>query len=244
MSRQSAKPGSFGLGAWILPLMMLAMGVGGCTAGSHQSDVSYLSPRPVDLDLLRAKQRPPTAKTLHAMARILAAQGKDEECGLTLERIIREHPGSLPAYCELAELHLRHHRVDDAIVTLLTGLDISPTDPILLNDLGMCWMLKKEHAEALQAFTMAASAKPQNSRYRANMAASLGMMGRYDEALALYKQVIPTPDAYFNLSVLCDARNDVKRAREEYDRARAEGLTLLEQRPEDMAALGASEYPP
>ncbi len=244
MSRQSAKPNSFGLRAWVPPLMMLAISFGGCTATSNHSDISYSSPRAVDLNLLRAKKRPPTAKTLYAMAKILAAQGKDEECGATLARIIREHPRSLPAYCELAELHLRHHRFNDAIMTLLVGLEISPTDPVLLNDLGMCWMLKSDHAEALQVFTMAASASPQNSRYRANMAASLGMVGRYDEALALYKQVIPTADAYYNLGVLCDARKDVKRAREEYDRARAEGLTMAEPRPEDPTAFGASEYPP
>ena len=38
------------------------------------------------------------------------------------------------------------------------------------------------------------------------MAAALGMMGRYEEALALYRQAIPERDAQHNIGVLHRAR--------------------------------------
>ncbi len=146
------------------------------------------------------------------MARILASQGKDIECDLLLRAIIREHPRFMPAYCELAELNMRRRRIHDAVQTLKAGLRVSPRDPILLNNLGICLMLKGDYGGALRALTRAAGIVPQNARYRANMAACLGLMRRYEEALGLYGQVMPLKDAYFNLGVLCEANRDSAQA--------------------------------
>ena len=46
------------------------------------------------------------------------------------------------------------------------------------------------------------------------MAVALGMMGRYQEALALYRHLISEADARHNLNVLSEARNDTERALE------------------------------
>ena len=153
------------------------------------------------------------------MARILAAQGRDPQCEMVLSRIIREHPRFMPAYCDLAELQLRNHSIDDAIQTLSAGLNVSPQDAILANNLGMCWMLKGDYDKALSMFTQAAGVNPNDARFRANMAASLGLLGRYDEALSLYEQVIPISDAHHNLAVISEARGDDARA--EKERAKA-----------------------
>ena len=56
--------------------------------------------------------------------------------------------------------------------------------------------------------------------YRGNVAMAVGMQGRYDEALTLYKQVLTPADAHYNLGVLCEARGDVTRAFDEYARAK------------------------
>ena len=202
-----------------LVLMVAALLFGGCVANTNRSGVVYSTRSNADAEFEAGVNRPPTVKTLFALARILAAQGKDADCGFVLRRIIYEHPRFMPAYCDLAELHLRHRRVEDAVAALSAGLDLSPQDPVLLNNLGMCSMLRGDYAEALEMFTSAAAALPQDARYRANMAASSGMMGRYEECLSLYMQVIPTPDAHYNLGVICEARGDSARAAEEYRRA-------------------------
>ena len=146
--------------------------------------------------------RPATAKTLWAMANILATQGKDSQCEFVLNRIIHEHPTFLAAYNSLAELQMRQGRTKAAIKTLNEGLEIDPEEPLLLNNLGMCWMVLQDNEIALEMFTRAAGIMPENTKYRANMAVVLGLMGRDEESLSLFKQVLSEDLANQNLAVL------------------------------------------
>jgi len=156
----------------------------------------------------RNYDRSPTAKTLYAMADILATQGKDSDCEVILKRIIQEYPQFFPAYNSLAELQMRQGRIDEAIDTISRGISIRPRDSVLLNNLGMCWMVRKDYKKALQMFTKAAGIMPANTRYRANMAVALGLMGRYEESLSLFRQVLPEDQANHNLSVLREAEKN------------------------------------
>lgn len=146
--------------------------------------------------------RPPTAKILWAMADILAKQGKDSECEFVLKRIIYEHPDFMPAYNSLAELKMRQGHTKAAVKTLQDGLSIEPKAPVLLNNLGMCWIILQDNEIALDAFTEAAGLMPVNRKYRANMAVALGLLDRDEEALSLFKQVLPENLAYQNMVVL------------------------------------------
>ena len=146
--------------------------------------------------------RPATAKTLWAMADILATQGKDSQCEFVLKKIIHEHPAFLAAYNSLAELKMRQGQTKAAIKTLQDGLGINPDAPVLLNNLGMCWMILQDNEIALEMFTKAAGIMPENPKYRANMAVVLGLMGRDEESLSLFKQVLSEDLANQNLAVL------------------------------------------
>lgn len=159
-----------------------------------------------DLEFQRQANQPPSAKTLYAMAEILAAQGRDSQCEFVLRRIIREHPQFTRAYNSLAELQMRQRRLNEAIETISCGLRVHSGDPILLNNLGMCWIIRREYEKALKMFTMAAGVLPENVRYRANMAVALGLMGRDEESLSLFKQVLPEDQANHNVEVLREAR--------------------------------------
>jgi Flp pilus assembly protein TadD len=143
----------------------------------------------------KAADRPPTTKTLYVMAKLYAGQGKDAEAEAALKRVLVESPKFTPAYCELAEAQLRQGRAEDAVRTLSAGLKVAPRDPVLLNDLGMCHLLKKDYERALTSFRAASAANPSDARYRSNTAVSLGMLGRYDEALVVYAQVVSPADA-------------------------------------------------
>lgn len=193
----------------------------GCD-NSRPASFSYSSAQArIDEEFQAGANRPPTAKTLYAMARILASQGKDDQCEFVLVRAIQQYPKFVPAYCELAELRVRQRRVGEAVDILKRGLAHWPNDPVLLNNLGMCMMLKSEFADAMDLFRDACKTEPQNARYRSNMAAALGMMGRYDESLALYLQVVPPAEAHHNLAILCRARKDLARAADEFKQAEA-----------------------
>ncbi len=205
-------------------LMAAVFVLGGCGSSTHRSDIRYsnqYAPR-----VKQAKRQPPTAQTLYSMARVLAAQHKDDQCFHTLTRIIRKHPKFMPAYCELAELHLRHDRVEDALLTLAAALEHEPDDAYLLNNIGMCLMLAGDYDQSLDAFTQAAGAMPIDARFRANMAVALGKLGRYEESLALYKQVVPTAEAYFNLGVLCKPENAAQ-AKQEADLVQRADLAFV-----------------
>ena len=148
------------------------------------------------------KDPPPSAKTLYSMADILATQGKDVECEFVLRRCISQHPRFTPAYNSLAELELRQGRVHEAVDTLSRALALRPRDPVLLNNLGMCFLMRREYAEALEHFTKAAGVVPESEKYRANMATSLGLLGRHEESLALLQQILPETQALHNAEIL------------------------------------------
>lgn len=144
----------------------------------------------------------PTAKTLFSMADILATQGKDRECEFVLRRCIHQYPRFTPAYNSLAELQMRQGRTGEAVDVLSKALVVRPQDPVLLNNLGMCFLVRKEYDRALKSFTRAAAIVPEAEKYRANMATALGMLGRHEEALALLRQVLPADQAEYNAAVL------------------------------------------
>ncbi len=152
-------------------------------------------------------EQPPSAKTLYVMSDILAGQGKDTECEFVLRRCIGQYPKFTPAYNRLAELQMRQGRIHQAVDTLSRALETRPSDPVLLNNLGMCLLVRKEHEKALGYFTQAAGLVPESEKYRANMATALGLMGRFEESLALFQQIIPDPQARQNVEVLRKARS-------------------------------------
>jgi tetratricopeptide (TPR) repeat protein len=134
-------------------------------------------------------------------------QGRDDQAEVVLTKIIREHPRFTPAYNTLAELKMRQRRTDEAIQILSGGLEMEAYDPVLLNNLGMCWMIKRKYEKALEYFTAAAGVNPQSARYRANMAVCLAFLGRDVEALSLYRQILPDKQASQNLQIIQAARD-------------------------------------
>jgi Flp pilus assembly protein TadD len=150
---------------------------------------------------------PPSAKTLYSMAEILTTQGKDKECEFVLRRCMQDHPRFTPAYNSLAELQIRQGRIHEAVDTLSAALQVRPRDPVLLNNLGMCLLLRKEYVRALEHFTSAAGLVPENEKYRANMATALGLLGRQEESRALLQQILPRDKADANAEVLRKAHD-------------------------------------
>jgi len=180
---------------------------GGCSRSAAARQEVTSSVDPAESEFQRGRGRRPTAKTLYAMADILAKQGKDSECELVLRSLIRDYPQFAPAYNSIAGLFVRTGRLNDAIRAIDDGLRIYPDDPVLLNNSGMCWLMRRDYEKALEMFTRAAGRMPETARYRANMAVALGLMGRDEESLALFKQLLSEDQANHNLTVLCEARS-------------------------------------
>jgi Flp pilus assembly protein TadD len=195
----------------------------GCSESKKEPAQLKLTPAPeVADDFDKAADRPPTPRTLYAMAKLLQSQGKDSEAQYVLARLVSDHPKFLPAYVELASLQMRNGAPAVAEQTINQGLKVEPNDPVLRNNLGMLLALRHEYEAALDQFIYAASLAPENSRYLANKAMAMGMLGRYDEALELYSSILGPQQAHHNVAVLCEARKDAERA--QIERAAAQAL--------------------
>jgi len=188
--------------AWATVLVIFSTAVLGCATNASQAGSYSSHNKDNSLLITSDSYQPPKAMTLYAMSRILVSQGKDDQGELVLARLIRNFPEFIPAYCDLAELRMRQGRVDDAVEGLSRGLQVAPRDPILLNNSGVCSILKGDYEGALNSFTMAAEVVPRDDRYRANMALALGMLGRYEESLNLYKEVLEAESAQENMTII------------------------------------------
>jgi len=209
---------------------LLAAGPTACKSTPDRIDYAAVQ-TPEDEAFLKGVNRPAAAPTLFAMARMLINQGRVAEAELVLRRAIEQDPRFVPAYLELSEMALRRERVGDAAQILTAALEIAPKDGRLLNNLGMCWLLRGEHELALDAFVKAAGAMPDDARPRANAATALGLMGRYEESFAAFSQVMSPAEAHFNVAILCEARNDRVRADQEFAAAEALDATLARAAP-------------
>ncbi|HTE04606.1 MAG TPA: hypothetical protein VK824_00315 [Planctomycetota bacterium] len=190
----------------LAPALLLVAACGAPSAGdaAWRSDGTDASAAAAGFDA--SADRAPEPGTLLAMARICAAQGHDSECESLLTRALAAAPDCLPAYTELSALYLRHDLPDSAETVLRRGLERAPADAVLRNDLGMCLLLRRRYEAALDEFSRAAAVPPLDARHRGNMALALGLLGRDDEALALWQQIVPPREAQANLDIVRAAR--------------------------------------
>lgn len=195
---------------WIGPALAALALLGACATSPDA-----LAPG-VDDEFGVGGDRPPSVRTLHTMSRVLANQGRDGQCELVLLKLLEEDPCFLPAYLELAELHLRNNRTQSAVEVLERALEHGSEDPVIQNDLGMAYLLNGDHGRAVDSFTAASELAPDEARHRSNLAMALGMLGFADEALSVYLEVIPAADAHYNVAVLLEARGETERAAEEF----------------------------
>lgn len=189
-----------------LKLVWIALGVllVGCEQPQNihgpQSNARAMNPSMMDDPF--DPDRPPTARTLYLMADILTVQGKDSQAEQLYVRIQSQYPEFRPAYTDYAALLMRQRRIPEATKLLEQALQRYPDDPVLLNNMGMCFLIRKDYPRALIYFTDAAGVVPENTRYRSNMATTLALMDRKAEALALYRQILPEEEALENIQAL------------------------------------------
>jgi Flp pilus assembly protein TadD len=148
----------------------------------------------------------PSAETLQLTARILAAKGRTDQAGFILERLLREHPDHLGTYTEGAEVLLIEGRVAEAIAWLDRGLARFPSQPILLNDRGMCHLLSADLRAATADFEAAYAADPADADFVANLALVRALAGDEQEAALLWGRVVPPSTVQVNLSIAREAR--------------------------------------
>ena len=161
--------------------------------------------------------RSPQPTTIVLTGRVLNSQGRTEEAEFVLRRVIVEYPDFPAGYSELAELLLKDSRNQEATVLLEQGITEIPSSAMLHNDLGMCYVVSEHFKLAADSFSRARELDRDDAAYTANLAMARALQGNYDDAVALYSEVISVAQAHGNVAVLAEARGDLARA--ESDRA-------------------------
>ncbi|MCX6614492.1 MAG: tetratricopeptide repeat protein, partial [Acidobacteria bacterium] len=146
------------------------------------------------------------------MSRALQSQGKFSQAEIVLLRLIKEYGDFVPSYSDLAGLRVQQGRLDEAVALLDAGAKLAPNDPIILNNRGICLLMKGDAEGALPCFEKAAERDPQSGKYRANAALALGMLRRDEESLERYKEVVPVAEGQQNLDVIRNLRSDADKA--------------------------------
>jgi cytochrome c-type biogenesis protein CcmH/NrfG len=101
-----------------------------------------------------------------------------------LKRRLQENPNDLAAATRLANLHHDVQMWDQAVVFYEKAIALSPDDPDLLTDLGVCYRALQRFGDALEMFSRAQASDPDHwqSLFNAAVVAAFDL-GDYDRAL-------------------------------------------------------------
>lgn len=180
-----------------LALSAVMLGAGGCATTGEQRNVAYAEP-----DIPGLGPQPPRANTIYGMTRLMRSQGKTEQAELALIGLMREYPNYSPTYNDLAEIRLEQGRMEEAMHYVERGLEVAPNDVVLLNNAGVCHLMKHDYATALDYFKRASGLAPYENRYRANVALAMGLNGDIEGSRALYSQIVSKEQADHNAALI------------------------------------------
>jgi tetratricopeptide (TPR) repeat protein len=206
-------------GLAIVLLIGALFAANGCAVKHRQQRLASEAAAGVEDPFDAGSNKPPTAETMYGYSKILLSQGRAVESIAVSRNIIQQHPGFVRAYNTLAEAHLLLGQMEEAIEALMAGLQRSPDDSILLNNLGMVFFIERRYEDALPQFERAVTARPEERRYRANKAATLAMLGRTAEAAMLYRQIVRPAEVESNIEILKRARRSAAPVLNPTDRA-------------------------
>jgi Flp pilus assembly protein TadD len=189
-------------------------------------------------------------KACLTVAQNLEKSGNESGAIEQYEKVAQLDPKNLQVTHKLALLY--DHKADyvksEAMFVKLAKAH--PNDPEVLNDWGYSLYLRNNGGEAEDKLRLALKIAPQHARARANLGLVLGQQGRYDEALATFKEVVSDAEAHCNLAFVYwtqghmeDARRECKAARQtEPNCKKAEAIVAAldrgEQRPPSRVAGG------
>jgi Flp pilus assembly protein TadD/YHS domain-containing protein len=176
----------------------------------------------------------------------LASRSAEEQEALWARGQMYEKEGRYPEAQQIyAELYRRDekspryaHRLgvvstmmgdhERAISAYARARELDAENPELLADMGYAAFLRKEYQQAETLLRASLSRSGENPRAKTNLALTVGMQGRYDESLELFRQVHGQDEAEVlcNLAYVKSQRGDVSGAKELYKQALAIDPTM------------------
>lgn len=168
-------------------------------------------------------------RTFYAAGRMFETQGNLSEAIEQYRKAIAAGHGHVLSYHRLGLVYSRAGRHDESIEMFRKAVELDPDNPVLHNNLGFELMFKKDWDGAVAQFDTAIEEQPRFARAHINLGMALSKLGRFDEALDHFRQVLPEPDAQYNLGLMY-------RAAQKYAEAAATFKCILESDPNFEAA--------
>lgn len=129
-----------------------------------------------------------------------------------LKQALADDPKNLPAAVRLANLHHDAGMLDLAISFYARALELSPNNPDLLTDKGICHEQLEQFDQALDLFRRAQAADPRHWQSLYNTVVVAGLhLGRVDEAEAALARLEQVNPGVPNLASLKDGLARVKK---------------------------------
>lgn len=174
-----------------------------------------------DRRMLDAKEAEPPKilpETYFAAGHLLEQQGRIERAIVQYRRAVAVGHKYAPAYHRLGLLLSETGRRADALQALRRATELAPRDAIVRNNLGYELMMHEKWEDAAHEFSRAVELESGFARAHVNYGMALSKLGRFDEALASFRAVLPEADAYYNLGLMYRGQQRYEEATEAFTR--------------------------
>lgn len=154
-----------------------------------------------------------------AAARLSQQNGRFKEAMDQYNRALEIDGQNRNALIGLARLNQRAERDDEALRLYQQANTHHPNDPVILNDLGLCYARRGETNAAVSALAGASKAAPDRGMYMNNLASVLVEAGRSDEATSHLTQIQGPANANYTVGYLLDRKGNREAASQYLRRA-------------------------
>ena len=145
---------------------------------------------------LRAHDLDPTNPLpLVLLASNFQIAGDDDRAIEAYQQVLTHHPENAEVSYRLGKLLAALGREQEAMETLLAGLEHNPDEPRLLNVVGILKDQEGDHSTAQFYYRESLESDPKNVSVENNLGLSLALSGQAEEAVALLENVVAQPGA-------------------------------------------------
>ena len=137
-----------------------------------------------------------------SVARLTERQGNLDEAMITYRKILEADPDNVLAHHRVGVVAVKERRFEDARLSFETAMRLAEPNAELLNDVGYLHYLRQDLPNAEATFRQSLAKDPRNKLARNNLGLALAEQGRFDEALAEFRQVGTEAEAFSNLAYI------------------------------------------
>lgn len=158
------------------------LGIAAAQAGEHEEAESAMR------EAVRTVGNHP--QLAYNLGHLLQQTGRPGEAETWLRQATVLAPGYLRAWCDLGALLLEQGREDEAETCFEAALKIDPEQPVALYNKALIDQRRGRHAEACAGYERCRSRLPLSRGLAMGYGACLQELGRMDEAIAVYRDLL------------------------------------------------------